>query len=204
MSELSNILALSSNYTIIGEKDQILQFLLKNDEGIITRQQNIAYSSKNLEEYLYYKIHQNNILKQNELKTKGKLIYDPNLILIKNKQMNFEYIGIYNHGKIIKITPFLYKELVVNYERVLAFSKNIDLIENNDITKRIKPFMSTNPLRPFKYYVNPNRYCLVNSNKDPFEKLIFNDVLNKRDYLFFSCQSILNLFNIIINFRSYN
>ncbi len=195
MSELSNLLALSENYTIIGEKDQILQLLLKNDEGIITRQQNIAYSSKNLDEYLYYKINENNVLKQNELKNKGKLIHDPNLVYIKNKQMNFEYIGIYNHGRIIKILPFLYKELVVNYERVLAFSKNVDLVENNEITKRIKPFMSYNPLRPFKYYVNPNRYCLIISNNDPFEKLYFNDVLNKRDYVFLSTQS--NLLKII-------
>jgi len=192
MSDISHIISISENYSVIGDKDQILQIMLKNDEGIITKKQNIAYSSKNLEEYLYYKIHENNILKQNELKDKGNIFNDSNLILIKNKQMNFEYIGLFNHGKLLKILPSLYKDLVVNYERVLAFSKNIDLIENKELTNKMKNYGPNNFMRPIKYYMKPNRYCLVNSNNDIFDKLVYNDILNKRDYLFLSSQSKLS------------
>lgn len=192
MSEISNILSLTDNYSIIGDKDQVLQILLKNDEGIITKQQYVAYSSKNLDEYLCYKMNENNILKQKEINDKGKLIYDDNLILLKNKQMNYEYVGLYNHGKIIKILPFLYKDLIINYERILGYSKNIDLIENKNISNRINPFL-INPNRHLPkvgYFIIQNKYCLVISNNDALEKVYTNDVLNKRDYLFISAQSI--------------
>ena len=193
MSELTNILSFTENYSILGDKDQVLQILLKNDEGIITKKQNIAYSSKNLEEYLYDKINENNILKENEIKDKGKLIKDPNLVYLKNKQMNFEFVALYNQGKLLKISPFLYKDLAVRFDRVLGFSKNIDLLENKDISNRINQFNKKQ-----LYFENKNIYCLVNSNNDQFEKLCFNDILNKRDYLFITSQS--NLFNFYFSF----
>ena len=190
MSEFSKILSYSENYNIIGDKEQVLQILLKSDESIITKKQYIAYSSKNLDEYNLDLINKNNILKQNELKDKGNLISDSNLTFIKNKQMGFEYIGLFNIGKIVKIIPNLYKDVVINYEKCVAFSKNIDLLEKNEISKKIKPFL-VNINRALPYYINQNRYCYVSFNNDPIEKLLTNDMLNKREYIFLSSPSII-------------
>ena len=190
MSEYSNILLYSDNYNIIGEKDQVLQFLLKNDESLICKKQNISYSSKNLSEYDYNLINENNIVKHDQIKEKGNIIFDHNLVYIKNKQNNFEYIGLYNTGKIINIIPELYRDLIIKYHNCLAFSKNIDLLEKIEITNKIKPF-NKNEIRNTFYNKHQNLYCLVYANHDLFEKILTEDLLKKKDFLFLSSQSIL-------------
>ena len=183
MSEYSNILSLSDNHNILGNNNETLQFLLRTEDSIITKKQYIAYCSKNLDEYNYDLINKNNILKQNELKDKGKLIMDDNLIYIKNKQMNFEYIGLFNIGKLIKIIPSLYKDLIINYEKCITFTKNIDLLEKDEITKKIKPYLNQ------KFFKAKNRFCYVYSMDLAIDKILASDILNKRDFLFLSTSS---------------
>lgn len=82
-----------------------------------------------------------------------------------------------------------YKDLIINYEKCLAFSNNIDLIETNEITKKIKPFLKSN--RSLTNYMNQNRYCSIVSRTHVIEKLLSNDMLNKRDYIFLSSPCII-------------
>ena len=92
----------NENCSIIGEKDQVLQILLKKLDSIVIKKQCLYYmSSTKLEEIYFY--NRNNALpvdNQQDLKNIGNILRDNNLIRLKNKNSNFEYVGISNGGNI--------------------------------------------------------------------------------------------------------
>src|SRR5690606_16383290 len=98
----------------------------------------IYYLSPNLEQTEYNKIIN---IKEKENSDKkdlpGTLIKNSNLVKLKNTKSNFEYIGLYNGGKIMQINPFLYKDLFIRYDSLVAFTDNIELYENRSISRSI-------------------------------------------------------------------
>src|SRR5690348_3376786 len=102
---------LQNNASIIGDKDQILQIVLKKNDSIVLNKQNLYYfSSPDLEESLSYK--KNSTLEE-QLNKIGRRVKNDNLVKIRNIQNNFEYVGIYNGGRcktnILKKINFLGK-----------------------------------------------------------------------------------------------
>ncbi len=97
MEYLCRNLEINNNSSIIGEKDQLLQIVLKKCDSIVTKKANVQYlSSENIEETLFSKKKSSN---QEKISKIGKRVNDNNLIRLKNINNNFEYIGIYQGGR---------------------------------------------------------------------------------------------------------
>jgi hypothetical protein len=85
-----------NNYSSIIERDQVLQIILKRNDSVILKKQNIQYmSSETLEESLYSKKKSSN---EEKIIKSGKRINDNNLIKLKNVNNNFEYLGVFQGG----------------------------------------------------------------------------------------------------------
>lgn len=195
MNEISKNLELYDNFTILGgEKDQVLQFILKNNKGIVTKRHHVHYRSSSLEETLFTKkidlVHHKE--KTTELDTKHyKKIKDDKLIRFKNTKMTFEYIGIANggifwlkKGKIMKIHPILYNNLFIRYDKLLAFSDNIELYENPKISKSISTFCRKDAL-----LLRDNRFYMIYAEK---LKVVSNENISLAEYQYTKDYVFLN------------
>jgi hypothetical protein len=88
---------LQNNATIMGEKDQLLQIILKKNDSIVIKKQNLYYfSSPDLEETLFIKKTSSN---DESIIKIGKRVRNDNLVKLRNLNNNFEYVGVYNGGK---------------------------------------------------------------------------------------------------------
>jgi hypothetical protein len=106
MEYLCRNIELQNNSYIIGEKDQVLQIILKLNDSIIFKKTSLHYlSTTNLEEMAYYKKSSSN---DEEINKIGKRVTDKILIRLKNLENNFAYLGLSNHGinKILKLYVF--------------------------------------------------------------------------------------------------
>ena len=118
---------------VIGDGIQSLQVVLKKNESLIINSQYLSYVySMNLQETQYNKIN-NLIPNSNDNKANNT-----NYIRLKNINNTIEYIGLSHLGKIIKINPLLYKDLIIREDCILCFSESLNLINDNEINKKIK------------------------------------------------------------------
>lgn len=100
MENLYKNIETNDSYSIIGEKDQVLQILLKKSDAIVFKKQNLYYmSSTDMEETLHK--NKNNLFTSDKLSQYGKRIQESNLIRLKNVKNTFEYVGIYGGGILI-------------------------------------------------------------------------------------------------------
>lgn len=98
MENIYKNLEINDSYSIIGEKDQVLQIILKRSDVIIFKKQNLYYiSSTDMEETLHK--NRNHFFTSEKVKEIGKRIQESNLIRLKNVKNTFEYVGIYGGGK---------------------------------------------------------------------------------------------------------
>ena len=98
MENIYKNLEINDSYSIIGEKDQVLQIILKKSDVIIFKKQNLYYiSSTDMEESLHK--NRNHFFTSEKVKEYGKRIQENNLIRLKNVKNTFEYVGIYGGGK---------------------------------------------------------------------------------------------------------
>jgi len=143
------------NISIIGNEIQVLQIILKYYESLVVNSHYISYaSSTQLEGTQYDKIN-NLISNSNESKAKNE-----NYIRLKNKNNNIEYIGLSHLGKIIKINPILYNNLIVREDCILCFNETLNLLEDKEVNKRINENINN---RTILDITNINyRYYLVN------------------------------------------
>jgi uncharacterized protein (AIM24 family) len=141
--------------SIIGKEIQVLQIILKYFESLVVNSHYISYaSSTKLEETQYNKIN-NLISNSNELKAKNG-----NYIRLKNKNNNIEYLGLSHLGKIIKINPILYNNLIVREDCILCFNETLNLLEDKEVNKKINENINN---RTILDITNINyRYYLVN------------------------------------------
>jgi hypothetical protein len=96
MEYLCRNIEINNNSSIIGERDQVLQIILKKNDSVILKKQNLQYmSSETLEETLFSKKKSSNEEKIIKL---GKRINDNNLVKLKNVNNNFEYLGVFQGG----------------------------------------------------------------------------------------------------------
>jgi hypothetical protein len=96
MEYLCRNIEINNNSSIIGERDQVLQIILKKNDSVILKKQNVQYmSNETLEESLFSKKKSSNEEKIIKL---GKRINDNNLIKLKNVNNKFEYLGVFQGG----------------------------------------------------------------------------------------------------------
>ena len=133
---MENLLCSSIEFpsiNVIGNEVQSLQIVLKNNESLIINSHYLSYvSSMNLQETQYNKIN-NLISNSNNYKANNT-----NYIRLKNINNTIEYIGLSHLGKIIKINPLLYKDLIIREDCILCFNESLNLINDNEINKKIK------------------------------------------------------------------
>lgn len=182
MENISNNLEINENFHIIGEKDQVLQLILKRNDSVICKKPNIYYlSSHDLEEISYSK------LQANADTNIGTRIKDSRLVKIKNKANTFEYIGIYNGGRIMKIIPFIYKDLFIRFDCLIAHSENIELLEVKEIRTALQKFHKNDG-----FIFKDHRFYMVHSMKlkhVDIDNFGVSDYHYIRDYLFLSNES---------------
>ena len=66
---------------------------------------------------------------------------------ISIKENKIEYVGLSRGGKIMKITPFLYNNLYVRIENILAFNDGIEILKDKDIDLKMNKLIQRNNLQ---------------------------------------------------------
>jgi hypothetical protein len=192
MENLMSNLEINDNFTITGDKDQVIQFLLKKNESIICKKANFYYSAtSSLEETQYNKIlalKEKNKEKDEKTKNLGIRLTNSSLVRLKNTNNFFEYIGIYNGGKIITINPLLYKQLFIRYDTLLAFTDSIEFYENKQVTRMVYKFQYHENL-----FSTENRFYQVYSTKvkEGVEKFNLSDYPYLKEFVFLCSESKL-------------
>lgn len=197
MEHIVNSLDLSSNINIIGDNEQILQKVLKKYDSVTVNANYISYvSSSNLEEIPYND--QNSFYSKNITADDNQCILkNQNFLRLKNNEDNFEYIGLYKQGKIIKISPLLYNDLFVRVDTILAFSDGVDLIEDKSQQKKLNTHFNP-PMNIGFSIIKPmnNSFCLIKGKYDKSssqfrsnnEEDVKEGVLAlMKDYVYLSC-----------------
>ena len=190
-------LNLNNNINISTIDNKILQILLKTNDKIIVNSKYITYaSSSNLTENIYND--ENNFINKLQKKIKKskseKLEKITNCLFLelKNKNDNFEYLGLSKGGKIIKILPILYNNLFINIENILAFNNNIDLLKDEKLNEKISKFFEKKLifLRQDNFnvrFINPNLSSFIKNKQFVLVKLnipLLNNInLNEEDEL---------------------
>ena len=190
---------MSNAIKIIGTESQTIHIILKRNEKININKNYILYaSSEDLNEITYKNV--DSLIRQNtptSYKEESlKKIENYNIIRLKNKENNIEYIGLSRGGKIMKITPLLYTNLFVKIENILAFNDGIELLKNKEIDQKMNSLIQRNNFQyGFRdliemYLFNKSDYCLVRS------KLSYNSQIPKDS----QSLSLLNISSYINDF----
>ena len=188
-------LNLNNNINISTIDNKILQILLKTNDKIIVNSKYITYaSSSNLTENIYNDENNfiNKLLKKTKKSKSEKLekITNSLFLELKNKNDNFEYLGLSKGGKIIKILPILYNNLFINIENILAFNFNIDLFNDEKLNEKISKFFGKKLifLRQENFnvrFINPNLSSFIKNKQFVLVKLnipLLNNInLNEED-----------------------
>ncbi len=117
MENIYKDLEFKENFTILGDSNQALQYVLKKGESIITKSSNVSYESTDIETTPYI------LPKEKEKSTQKIYFTDSNLVKLQNTKTSFAYTGLsIGNGKIMKILPLLYNGIFVRYDDILAFS----------------------------------------------------------------------------------
>lgn len=182
MENVLHNLDINNNYSIIGEKDQALQIVLKKNDSIVCKKQNLYYfSSDNIESIEHHRL--NSITPITE--RPGNLHKDNSLVRLKNTKNNFDYVGLLNSGKLMKIIPMLYKDLFIRYDTLVAFSEGVELYDIKDVSSKVKRYQF------FDYIYNTdNKFLLVHTKKNTdLDKFTITDYQILKDYIFVSSES---------------
>ena len=188
-------LNLNNNINISTIDNKILQILLKTNDKIIVNSKYITYaSSSNLTENIYNDENNfiNKLLKKTKKSKSEKLekITNSLFLELKNKNDNFEYLGLSKGGKIIKILPILYNNLFINIDNILAFNFNIDLFNDEKLNEKISKFFGKKLifLRQDNFnvrFINPNLSSFIKNKQFVLVKLnipLLNNInLNEED-----------------------
>lgn len=148
-------LDLSNSISIIGKESQTMQIVLKKNDKININKQYIFYaSSDELDEIIYSKV--DSLLKNiispptttsffssKKKEERLKKVDNPSIVRLKNKNDNFEYVGLSMGGKIMKIIPILYTNLYVKVDNVLAFNEGVELLQDKERDERINKIFQT-------------------------------------------------------------
>ena len=193
----------TNSFKIIGTESQIIHIILKRNEKININKNFLLYaSSEDLDEIIYKNV--DSLIRQNtHISYKDeplKKVENESIVRHKNKEKNIEYIGLSKGGKIMKITPILYKNIFVRSENILAFNDGIELLKDKDVDLKISKLIQRNNIQfGFKdliemYLFNISDFCLVksklNSNsqipKDPESLSLLNISSYINDFVFIS------------------
>ena len=170
------------NINVIGDGIQSLQIVLKKNESLIINSQYLSYvSSMNLQETQYNKIN-NLIPNSNDNKANNT-----NYIRLKNINNTIEYIGLSHLGKIIKINPLLYKDLMIREDCILCFNESLNLINDNEINKKIKENINDFSIIDIKNL--KRNYYLLNrkkQKKNELDNLVLDINSLMKDFLYIS------------------
>ena len=161
---------LTNSVKIIGTESQTIHIILKKNEKININKNYILYaSSEELDEIIYKNV--DSLIRESintSYKDKTlKKVENEFIVRLKNKENKIEYVGLSRGGKIMKITPFLYNNLYVRIENILAFNDGIEILKDKDIDLKMNKLIQRNNLQiGFKdllemYLFNKSDYCLV-------------------------------------------
>ena len=168
--------------SVIGNEVQSLQVVLKNNESLVINSNYLSYvSSMNLQETQYNKIN-NLIPNSNDNKANNT-----NYIRLKNINNTIEYIGLSHLGKIIKINPLLYKDLMIREDCILCFNESLNLINDNEINKKIKENINDFSIIDIKNL--KRNYYLLNrkiQKKNELDNLVLDINSLMKDFLYIS------------------
>ena len=187
---MENLLCSSIEFpsiNVIGNEVQSLQIVLKNNESLIINSHYLSYvSSMNLQETQYNKIN-NLISNSNNYKANNT-----NYIRLKNINNTIEYIGLSHLGKIIKINPLLYKDLIIREDCILCFNESLNLINDNEINKKIKENITGFSLIDLNN-IKRNYYLLNRKiqKKNEVDKLLLDINSLMKDFLYISSNKTL-------------
>ena len=115
-----------NNIHLIGNSN--LQIVLTKNDNIIVNKKFIVNSSSNHLDEVIYKNVNSLLYYDNEKNEMEKKVYDLNLVKLKNKNDNYEYIGLKKGNQIMKIITFLHSNFLIRNDCILAFHENILLI----------------------------------------------------------------------------
>ena len=175
------------NINIIGSNIQVLQIVFKYYESIVVNFNYISYaSSTNLEETQYNKIN-NLISSSNEHKAKNQ-----NYVRLKNKNNNIEYIGLSKLGKILKINPLIYNDLIIREDSILCFNESLNLLEDNETNQRIKEYINNKSIIDLTY-IKRNFYLVKRKilKETEIDNLLVDLNSLLKDFLFLSSDKSL-------------
>ena len=163
----------SDSYSIIGSESQIIHIILNKNEKInINKKYLISASSNELREVIYNKINSSNIENSKENSDKKLQKVDcPFIINLKNTKSNIEYLCLSKGGKIMTINPYLYDDLYIKLDSIIAFNNGVDVYTDDDKNKKLNTFyfyrnlIKRNNFR--KNYIfqtedlSQNQFCLI-------------------------------------------
>ena len=188
---------------IIGNESQIMHIILKRNEKININKNFVLYaSSEDLDEIIYKNV--DSLIRHNidssDKDESLKKIENDSIVRLKNKENNIEYIGLSKGGKIMKITPFLYKDLFVRTENILAFNEGIELLKDKEVDSKLGKLIQRNNIQfGFRdliemYLSIKSDFCLVKSKlktnsqipKDPESLSLINISSYINDFIYIS------------------
>ena len=184
---------IANSINIIGNESQTIHVTLKKNEKININKNYILYaSSENLDEIIYKNV--DSLIRQHtDLNSNLQKLDNESIVRLKNKENTIEYIGLSKGGKIMKITPFLYKNLYIKVENILLFNDGIELLKDKEMELKINKLIQKNNyqfgLRDLVeiYLFNKSEYCLIklkiNSNSDSFNDPESISLLNLSSYI---------------------
>ena len=184
---------IANSINIIGNESQTIHVTLKKNEKININKNYILYaSSENLDEIIYKNV--DSLIRQHtDLNSNLQKLDNESIVRLKNKENTIEYIGLSKGGKIMKITPFLYKNLYIKVENILLFNDGIELLKDKEMELKMNKLIQKNNyqfgLRDLVeiYLFNKSEYCLIklkiNSNSDSFNDPESISLLNLSSYI---------------------
>ena len=133
---------------LIGTESQTIHLILKKNEKININKNYVLYvSSENLDEIIYKNVDSLLMSSSKTNKAQLKKVENENIVRLKNKENNIEYVGLSRGGKILKITPILHSNLFVKIESILAFNDGIELLKDKDIDSKMRKLNRRNNLQ---------------------------------------------------------
>ena len=180
---------------IIGSESQTIHIILKKNEKININKNYILYaSSEDLEELTYKNV--SSLIRTSESSNKEQLkkVENENIVRLKNKESNIEYIGLSRGGKILKITPFLYSNLFIKIGSILAFNEGVEILKDKDIDNKMNKIIPRNYNMQFgfkdfveMFMINKCEFCLVRTKISMSSYLLKDqesqDIININSYL---------------------
>ena len=183
------------SYSIIGEESQTIHITLNKNEIInINKKYLISASSEELNENIYKNV--DFIIIPGSEKSKNKdltKVDNPEIVNLKNKNANIEYISLSRGGKIMKIMPCFYNDLYIRLDSLLAFNNGIELYMDKKVDEETNKFIRNNLLNadninmfkgdnfilnPFNFN-NQKKFCLIKTKlNNEFEENNFENLAN--------------------------